>query len=302
MGDLFSFDTVREFFTPERIKVILRVGITLIVGLLFFRILSFIVSRITKKRISPQASMIVRKVIFYTGAVIVLMIVLKQLGFTLAALLGTAGIVGIAVGFAAQKSISNLISGVFLISEKPFSVNDAIKIGGTVGIVLSIDLLSTKIRSLDNQYIRIPNELILNSELTNITRFPIRRMDFNLGVAYKEDLRKVRTVLIELAEKNEFCLNEPEPLFHINKFGDSAIEILFGIWFQKDDFLALKNSMMIEIKERFDREGIEIPFPHLSLYAGSATGPIPVALSGKVMPSVPDDTGKPAKKGRTGGK
>lgn len=301
MGDIFSFNTVREFFTPERIKIILRVAVTLIVGLFFFRLLSFIVSRITKKRISPQASMIVRKVIFYTGAVIVLMIVLKQMGFTLAALLGTAGIVGIAVGFAAQKSISNLISGVFIISEKPFSVNDAIKIGGTVGIVLSIDLLSTKIRSLDNQYIRIPNELILNSELTTITRFPIRRMDFNLGVAYKEDLRKVKTVLVELAEKNEFCLNEPEPLFVINKFGDSAVEILFGIWFQKDDYLALKNSMMIEIKERFDREGIEIPFPHLSIYAGSATAPLPVELTGKIPPSSEEENGKSIKKGKKGG-
>ncbi|TFG60069.1 MAG: mechanosensitive ion channel family protein, partial [Spirochaetales bacterium] len=252
MGDIFSFVTIKEFFTPERLKVIFKVGVTIVGGLFFFRILAFIVSRFTKRRISAQASMIVRKAIFYTGVIIVLMVVLKQLGFTLTALLGAAGVVGIGVGFAAQKSISNLISGVFLISEKPFSVNDAIKIGETVGIVLSIDLLSTKIRSLDNLYIRIPNEQILNSELTTITRFPIRRMDFDLGVAYKEDLKKVRAILLDIAEKNTLCLNEPEPIFLIKNFGDSAVEILFGVWFQKDDFLALKNGMMIEIKERFD--------------------------------------------------
>jgi len=164
-------------------------------------------------------------------------------------------------------------------SEKPFSVNAAIKIGGTVGTVLSIDLLSPKIRSLDNQYIRIPNEQILNSELTNISRFPIRRMDIIVGVAYKEDLKKVRDVLISIVEKNEFALSEPAALFLINKFGESAVEIQFGVWFHKDDFLVVKNSIMMEIKETFNREGIEIPFPHLSLYAGSATDPLPVRIT-----------------------
>jgi small-conductance mechanosensitive channel len=123
-----------------------------------------------------------------------------------------------------------------MISEKPFEIGDVIKMGSTAGIVLSIDLLSVKIKTFDNQYIRIPNEKLLGSELTNITRFPIRRLDINLG------------------------------------------EFLFGLWFFKTDYLNLKNSVMQEIKERFDREGIEIPFPHLSVYTGSVTDPMPIRI------------------------
>jgi small-conductance mechanosensitive channel len=222
--------------------------------------------------------MLIRKGIRYTGSVILLFIVLHLLGVKITALLGAAGIVGIAIGFASQTSMSNLISGLFMISEKPFEIGDVIKMGSTVGIVLSIDLLSVKIKTFDNQYIRIPNEKLLGSELTNITRFPIRRMDINLGVAYKTDINHLKSVLKEIAAANPYCLDEPEPLIVFSNFGDSALEFLFGVWFYKTDYLSLKNSIMQEIKERFDREGIEIPFPHLSLYSGSVTDPMPIRV------------------------
>jgi small-conductance mechanosensitive channel len=222
--------------------------------------------------------MLIRKAIFYIGGTIILVTVLQTLGLKLTALLGAAGIVGIAIGFASQTSVSNLISGLFLISEKPFAVGDVINVGDTTGIILSIDLLSVKIRTFDNRYIRIPNEKLLNSELTNITRFPIRRLDIRLGVAYKEDVKKVRRVLLDVAEKNPFCLDEPEPILIFTDFGSSALEFLFGVWFAKTDYISLKNSIMEEIKERFDREGIEIPFPHTTIYSGSATAPMPVRL------------------------
>ena len=119
------------------------------------------------------------------------MAVLGELGVKLTALLGAAGIVGIAVGFASQTSVSNIISGLFLISEKPFAIGDVLKVGGTTGIIQSIDLLSIKIRTFDNLFVRIPNEKILSSEVTNITRFPIRRMDIVFQVDYGQDLARV---------------------------------------------------------------------------------------------------------------
>ena len=154
--------------------------------------------------------MIVRKGIFYTGAFIILITVLRLMGFKLTALLGAAGIAGIAIGFASQTSISNIISGLFLISEKPFAVDDVIKVGDTMGIVLSIDLLSIKIRTFDNLYIRIPNEKIIKEELINVTRFPIRRLNIDISVSYKEDLSKVKGILMEIARNNPYCLENPE--------------------------------------------------------------------------------------------
>jgi len=151
--------------------------------------------------------------------------------------------------------------------------------------VLSIDLLSVKIKTFDNQYIRIPNEKLLGSELTNVTRFPIRRMDINLSVAYKTDVNHLKTLLLELAAANPYCLDEPEPMIVFTNFGDSGLEFLFAVWFYKTDYLNLKNSIMQEIKERFESEGIEIPFPHLSLYSGSATDPMPIRIVNDLPPS-----------------
>ena len=269
---------IAGFFTPERFRTLVVVVVVIVVGIVAIKILNTITGRVTRKHLSQQYKMLIRKGIRYTGSVILLFIVLHLLGVKITALLGAAGIVGIAIGFASQTSMSNLISGLFMISEKPFEIGDVIKMGSTVGIVLSIDLLSVKIKTFDNQYIRIPNEKLLGSELTNITRFPIRRMDINLGVAYKTDIDHLKSVLREIAVANPYCLDEPEPLIVFSNFGDSALEFLFGIWFYKTDYLSLKNSIMQEIKERFEHEGIEIPFPHLSLYSGSVTDPMPIRI------------------------
>jgi small-conductance mechanosensitive channel len=133
------------------------------------------------KKYSPQQGMVAAKVLLYPGLLLILISVLHQLQFSLAPLLGAAGIVGIAVGFASQTSVSNVISGFFLIAEKPFEVDDMIQVGDTVGRVLSIDTLSVKLRTFDNRFVRIPNETIVKSQVTTITRFPIRRLDLNVG-------------------------------------------------------------------------------------------------------------------------
>jgi small-conductance mechanosensitive channel len=205
---------------------------------------------------------------------------LRELGFSLGVLLGAAGVLSVAIGFASQTSASNLISGLFLIGERPFGAGDVIKVGDTTGEVLSVDLLSVKLRTFDNLFVRIPNETLIKSEVTTLTRFPIRRFDLMVGVAYKEDIERVRAVLMEVAERNALCLDEPKPLFIFNGFGDSSLNIQFSVWAKRENFLDLRNSMQIEIKKAFDAEDIEIPFPHVTLYTGSVTDPFPVRLSG----------------------
>jgi small-conductance mechanosensitive channel len=227
-----------------------------VLGLFLVRLLAAVTQRYIMKKSTLQRQMIARKAISYTGFVLVLMAVLGELGVKLTALLGAAGIVGIAVGFASQTSVSNIISGLFLISEKPFTVGDVIRIGGTTGIIQSIDLLSIKIRTFDNLFVRIPNEKILTSEVTNITRFPIRRMDITLQVAYGQDLERVHALLAEIARDNPWCLDEPEPVIVFTEFKEGGVDVLFGLWFTKTDFLNLKNSIMKSIASRFQAEGI----------------------------------------------
>ena len=254
-------DWIREL-SPDVVSRFLRVAATAVIGLFLVRIVALFVRRMFTKKASPQRQMIVRKVVNYTGFVLVTMVVLGELGVQISALLGAAGIVGIAIGFASQTSMSNIVSGLFLIWEKPFALGDVIRIGTTTGIIQSIDLLSVKIRTFDNLFIRIPNEKILSSEVTNITRFPIRRMDITLQVGYREDLDRVHDVLKSIARESRYSLDEPEPIVMFTDFKDSGIEVLFALWFAKADFLNLKNSIMKDITSRFRAEGIEMPFPH----------------------------------------
>jgi len=230
------------------------------------------------KKFSAQQGMIFGKIVLYTGLSIIIISILNDFGFKLSHLLGAAGIVGIAVGFASQTSVSNIISGLFLIAEKPFEVGDVITVNNVTGVVLSIDTLSVKLRTFDNKFVRIPNETIIKSDVTNVTRFPIRRVDINVGIAYKENISRVREILLDIAHKNPLCLNEPNPLVVFSGYGNSSIDFLFLVWAVKTDWLNLKNSIMEEVKNRFDKEGIEIPFPHISLYSGSDTKPIPINI------------------------
>ncbi|MHC4914286.1 MAG: mechanosensitive ion channel family protein [Planctomycetota bacterium] len=249
-----------------------------IVGGAVLAVLSRWAGKAVGKRWSAGRGAVVRKTLFYAGWVVLILAVLNQLGFKLTAVLGAAGIAGIAVGFAAQTSLSNVISGVFLLTEKPFKAGDMIQIGDTMGICLSVDLLSVKLRTFDNKFVRIPNESLIKTQVTNYSRFPIRRVDLLIGVAYKEDVERVKALLLEIAREHPLALNEPEPLCFCWNFNTSSVDVLFVVWATGNDFLTLKDALLVNIKKRFDEEGIEIPFPHVSLYTGSATGPLPVEL------------------------
>lgn len=265
-------------FTAERIGMIIRITLLIVIGIPILQLISRSAERIAKKYTSAQYQMLIQKGIFYAGIVFIGIMIMNDLGFKLGAILGAAGIAGVAIGFASQTSLSNLISGIFLISEKPFEVGNILKVGDTVGIVLNIDLMSVQLRTFNNQFIRIPNETLIKTQFTNINRFPIRRIDINISVAYKEDIARVMDVLKDVYQKNPYALDEPEPLILFDRFGESSQELLFGVWCERDDFIVLKNSIMIDIKERFNREKIEFAFPHRALYSGSFSQPFPIRL------------------------
>jgi small-conductance mechanosensitive channel len=264
---------------PEAARL-LRVTVILLVGYALLWAVTRSLSRYSRKWHSEHLALIISKLVFYAGSVIIIITLLLELGFDLRGLLATAGVATVAIGFAAQTSLSNLISGLFLIGEKPFRIGDLIRTGDTTGVVESIDLLSIKVRTLDNLFVRLPNESMIRNPVTTITRYPIRRMDLTIGVAYKEDVAKVMQVLKELAAANPLVLDEPTPLIMFDTFGDSSLNFRFGLWFEKSNFLKLRNSIMQEIKARFDAEGIEIPFPHITLYSGSQTAPFPIEQRG----------------------
>ena len=264
-----------KYFNAETLDNLLRIGIILVVGLLILTVITTVVKKLQPKRFSPQRKMLINRFVRYTGIIILFLIIISELEINLTAIFGAAGVIGIVLGVASQTSIGNIVSGFFLVSEKPFELGDLIRIGDKTGTVYSIDLLSIKIKTLDNLLLRIPNQTVISTEVINVTKFPIRRLDIDISVAYKEDLEKVIEVLKRIVKRNPHCLDEPEPLIIFKDFGNSGINILLGVWFEKANFLVVKNSLFMEIKSTFDAEGIEIPFPHLSIYTGEATTPFP---------------------------
>lgn len=262
------------FFNTETIDKFIRILFIVVIGGLSIHMISFMVNRSLRKQLSRQRMMLISRTITYTGYIGIVFIVIRELNYDLTALFGAAGVVGIVLGVASQTSIGNIISGLFLVSEKSFELGDVVRIGDKTGTVHSIDLLSIKIRTFDNLLIRIPNQTVISTELVNITKFPIRRYDFHIGVAYKEDMRKVKTILENVARNNPLCLEEPEPVIIFQAFGASSIDIVLGVWFEKANIIPVRNSLLIDVKEAFDKEGIEIPFPHISVYAGEDSKPI----------------------------
>ncbi|WP_340113276.1 mechanosensitive ion channel family protein [Maribellus mangrovi] len=265
-----------KYFNEENLERLIIAAIILVIGLILIHGISYLVKRLLPKSLSKQRQMIISRAINYTGYLTLAAVIIAELKIPVAPLFGTAGVIGLVIGVASQTSIGNIVSGFFLVSEKSFEIGDVIKVGDKAGVVYSIDLLSIKIKTFDNLLLRIPNQTIISTELTNVTKFPIRRLDFNVSVAYKEDLKQVKELLEKVAKQNPLCLDEPEPLIVFKEFGNSSIDILLGVWFEKTNYLAVKNSVFQDIKSTFDTEGIEIPFPHVTLYTGEVTKPFPI--------------------------
>lgn len=258
----------------------IRAAIWLGAGLPLVILLGRWVRREVGRRLTPQRGLVAGKVVLYLGLGLLAVSVLKELGFQLTTLMGTAGIIGIAVGFASQTSVSNIISGWFLIAEEPFSLGDLVTVGGTTGIVSSIDMLSVKLRTQDNRFVRIPNETLIKETLVNQTRFPIRRLELPIGIAYKEDLARVRDLLLQVARSTSVVLDDPEPRVMLTDFGSSSVDLLLWVWITRADWVEARSLLIEAVKAAFDREGVEIPFPHVSLYAGTASDPLTIRVVG----------------------
>jgi len=267
------FDFLQSDRAVAYVQAALKIGIGFVLGRLARRQVPSLFGQLDSNQ-----QVLLARISFYGLWGLFIASALSDLGFNLGILLGAAGILTVAIGFASQTSASNVISGIFLLGEKPFVVGDVIRVGTTTGEVVSIDLLSVKLRTFDNLFVRLPNETMIKSEITNLQRYPIRRVDLQVGVAYKEDIERVRAVLMDVADQNPLCLEEPQPLILFRGFGASSIDHQFSVWAKQENFLELRNTIPAEIKAAFDAHGIEIPFPHRSLYTGSVTEPLPIQL------------------------
>lgn len=270
---LGSFNMLKNEFNAALIWNISQLIFSLLVIYIFFKILARIIKKIAVKKCSVQTQHIISKAIKNISYIVIVLTIFHRLGINISAILGAAGVAGIAIGFAAQTSVSNVISGLFVITERAFKINDVIEISGTIGTVQSINLLSVVLRTFDNQYVRVPNETIIKANLINYSHFPYRRVKTELSVPYGSNLRFVESVLLDTAKSNPFVVEDPAPSVLWTAFGQSGINVTLHSWTKIEDFGNLRNSIFIEVNERLLKEGIDIPFQQIDIHVKESSLP-----------------------------
>ncbi len=186
---------------------------------------------------------------------------LHAVGVDLVSVLGAAGVVGIAVGFASQTTLSNFISGIFLVGERSISLGDYIRVNGVEGSVEAINLLSVSLRQGDNSLIRIPIEDLIKNPMVNITGDHMRRIDFDLGVDYASDLKQVRECILRVVQEQPMLVPTPAPVVLFSGFGDSSLNLHVGAWCRTADYHEARFLFAHALLAAFAKEGINIPFP-----------------------------------------
>ncbi len=190
-----------------------------------------------------------------------------QLGINVGAALAGLGVIGLALAFAAQDSVANVISGIIIFWDKPFEVGDWIKVEEQFGRVNNITLRSTRIRTPRNTYVVIPNKAIIDAVLENLSQHGELRVDVAVGIAYKEDILTARRVLLEAVSGIDTVKSEPAPDVVVQELGDSSVNLQVRVWIESArDRQGTYFKAIEAAKLALDRAGIEIPFPHLQLF------------------------------------
>lgn len=246
---------------------------------LFFASLIFILGYLGSKIIISIARKILNKtkldliiidfllsILRVVTILIVLMAVLKQLGFDTNSLLALVGAAGLAIGLALQSSLQNFAAGFMLIIFKPFKNGDFVELVNTAGVVEKINIFSTTLRSGDNKEITVSNGSIYTNTIINYSSRNSRRIDLVIGISYESDLKKAKELLIKLINENTRVLKDPAPEVAVSELADSSVNFVVRPWVSTDAYWSVRFELIEKIKLTFDANGIVIPFPQMSVH------------------------------------
>ena len=184
---------------------------------------------------------------------------------SVAALIASAGV---AIGLAVQGSLSNFAGGILILVLKPFTVGDYIIVTqeNIEGTVKEIQIFYTKLATIDNQTVVVPNSILTNNSLTNVTARPERKLDLKVGISYEADLRKAKQIVEEKLRDDPSVIQDEEKRVFVDSLGDSAVVIGLRAWVKTDEYWTTRWRILEEIKLTFDEEGIEIPYNQLTVH------------------------------------
>jgi small conductance mechanosensitive channel len=254
---------------PELIfKVLLFIAI-----ILAFRWLKNITRKMVKRAVSSPNLKLSRLIQdFFTSMsgnivfAIGLLIALSQVGVDLTPILTGFGVAGLVIGFALQDTLSNFASGMMLLIYRPFDEGDFVEAGGVSGKVAHMSLVNTTIKTFDNQVIIVPNSKIWGDIIKNITHERVRRVDMVFGIGYSDDIALAETVLADIVQSHELVLKNPEAIIKLHTLNTSSVDFIVRPWVKTEDYWDVYWDITREVKVRFDKEGLSIPFPQQDVH------------------------------------
>ncbi len=255
-------------YTDLTVSTLLFAIIVLVAG---FVIVKFLVSMFRSGIKSTKLpELVVEFLTRFLSILLYIMVVfafLGTLGFDINGfVIGLSAVVGLVLGFGLQDTLTNLAAGVWIAALRPIDMGEYVKVNGESGTVKAVGIMATELLTPDNQYITIPNKLIWGSPVINSTRMPTRRVSVDVGIGYSSDLEKAIRVAIELMKGHSLVLTEPEPAVVTTELADSSVNLQLRAWTNTGDFWTVKNELTAGIFEAYRKEGIEIPFPQLSVH------------------------------------
>jgi small conductance mechanosensitive channel len=243
-----------------------------IVIVIIARIISNIVGRIVRQGVKRMKNasallkdffvMIARQTVFLIGVVMAI----GALGINVGPVLAAIGGIAFIIGFALQGTLSNFASGVMILLYRPYDVGSVVNVAGVSGIVESMTLVSTSIKTFDNQLIIVPNNSIWGDVITNVTGKDTRRVDLTFGVSYSEDMAKAESILSGVLSAHPKVLADPAPTIKVHELADSSVNFICRPWVKTADYWEVYWDVMRTVKERFDAEGVTIPFPQRDVH------------------------------------
>lgn len=248
-------------------KTILWAVLLLVICLVVKRILLSLLDRGLDKVSHVEKSLhtFIRSIANIVLWFVTLMVVVDSLGINATSLLTLVGILGLAISLSVQDSLSNLAGGLTILSTKPFKVGDYVEIGTTGGTIQEIGLVYTKLTTLDNRRIVVPNSVVVEAEVTNYSAEPLRRVEFTVSASYDAPVEQVKGAIQGVLQSHPKVLLEPAPFARLNSYGESAMDYVVRVWCENADYWEVYHDLLEGVKTAFDREGISIPYPQLEV-------------------------------------
>lgn len=256
-----------EFATTAGVRI-LGALIVLIIGCILTRIAVKKIRR--SKKMETMLARFTASFVNFGGKTLTVIIAVSILGVEMSSVVALLASAGVAIGLALQGSLSNIAGGILLVIFRPFHVGDYIKVGGEEGTVDDMNLFYTILKKPDNVTVSLPNTIVSNSSLENLSLEGKRRVDFTVSVAYGTDADRVKKLLLAIAANHELVLEDPAPFCRLAAFSDSSLDFSLRVWANKDDYWTVKFDLNESIDKAFKLSGIEIPFPQLDVHVNNA--------------------------------